>query len=106
MKEALRECCSLASRPTTSPIAKLVHGDRDVFGVPRVTGVEVVVILGEEIHIVKEEAVPFFVPQGLLHPHVQQFGPVESGVPSLRGEKRQGGWAACVEAGLALPCGK
>ena len=47
-------------------------------------GVEVPVVLGEEIDVVEDEALPLLVPHGLRVPHVEQHGAVELGLTSLQ----------------------
>ena len=65
------------------PVSKFVHGNSNV---PRSSGVahiQVVVVLWQEIHIMQEQAVPFFISQGLPHPNIQQLCPVKCSISSL-----------------------
>lgn len=48
------------------------------------TGVGVVVILGQQVNIVQEDAAPVFISKGLPHPDVQQLGSVKGTVPPLK----------------------
>ena len=52
-------------------------------------GVGVVVVLGQQVHVVEEDAAPVLVSQRLSHAHVQQLGAVERTVPPLDGEGRR-----------------
>ena len=70
------------------PVSELVHGDRQVCGELLVAGVGVVVVLGQQVHVVEEDTAPVLVSQRLSYPHVQQLGAVECTVPPL---DREGG---------------
>lgn len=69
-------------------VAKLVHGDGGVLGVG-VADVEVAVVLGDEVDVVEEEAVPVFLPHRLSEANVHQLGPVEGVIPRLRRKNTQ-----------------
>lgn len=70
-------------------VAELVHGDGGVLGVG-VAGVQVAVVLGDQVHVVEEEAVPVLLPHGLPEPDVHQLGPVKRVGSSLRSGRVRG----------------
>lgn len=49
-----------------------------------VTGVGVVVVLGQQVDIVQEDTTPVFVSEGFPHPYVKQLGSVEGPIPPLK----------------------
>ena len=53
-----------------------------------VAGVEVVVVLGHQVHVVEDEAVPGEVLQGLQVAHVQQLGSVERCITGLEKQNK------------------
>ena len=66
------------------PVFELVHGHREVCGELFVAGVGVVVVFGQQVDIVQEDAAPVFISERLPHPNIQQLGSVKSTVPPLK----------------------
>ena len=73
------------------PVSEFVHGHRQVRGELFVAGVGVVVVLGQKVNIMQEDATPVFVSEGLSHPDVKQLGSVKSTIPPLKPEREAKG---------------
>ena len=58
------------------PVLELVHGYGEVPGLGG-AGVQVPVVLGQQVHVVEDGAGPVTVPHRLHEPHVEQHGAVE-----------------------------
>jgi len=68
------------------PVSELVHGHRQVCRELFVASIGVVVVLGQQVNIVQEDATPVFISEGLAHPNVQQLGSIKSAVAPLKSE--------------------
>lgn len=66
------------------PVFELVHGHRQMCGKLFVASVGIVVVLGQQINIMEEDAVPVFISESFPHANVQQLGSVEGTVPPLQ----------------------
>lgn len=71
------------------PVSEFVHGHRQMCGKLSVAGVDVVVILRQQVNIMQEDAAPVFISESLPHSNIQQLGSVKSTVPPLN--KRETG---------------
>lgn len=68
------------------PVSELVHGHRHVCGKLFVAGICVVIVLRQQVDVVKENTAPVFISERLPYPNIQQLGTVKSTVPPLKSE--------------------
>lgn len=65
------------------PVSELVHGHGQMCGKLSVAGVDVVVVLRQQVNVMQEDAAPVFISEGLPHSNIQQLGSVKSTIPPL-----------------------